>query len=87
MSALLSGVGPGDEVIVPSFTFVSSANAFLLFGATPVFADIDPVHFNVTPESIAALLTPRTKAVVVVHYGGHQLRHAAHPASSATSTA
>ena len=54
MSALLSGVGPGDEVIVPSFTFVSSANAFLLFGATPVFADIDPVRFNVTPESIFA---------------------------------
>jgi dTDP-4-amino-4,6-dideoxygalactose transaminase len=70
MSALLSGVGPGDEVIVPSFTFVSSANAFLLFGATPVFADIDPVRFNITPESIFAALTPRTKAVVVVHYGG-----------------
>ena len=70
MSALLSGVGPGDEVIVPSFTFVSSANAFLLFGATPVFADIDPVRFNVTPESIFAALTPRTKAVVIVHYGG-----------------
>jgi dTDP-4-amino-4,6-dideoxygalactose transaminase len=70
MSALLSGVGPGDEVIVPSFTFVSSANAFLLFGATPVFADIDPVRFNVTPESIFAALSPRTKAVVIVHYGG-----------------
>ena len=70
MSALLSGVGPGDEVIVPSFTFVSTANAFLLFGAKPVFADVDPVHFNVTPDSIAAAITPRTKAVVVVHYGG-----------------
>jgi len=70
MAALLSNVGPGDEVIVPSFTFVSSANAFLLFGATPVFADIDPVRFNVTPDSIAAAITPRTKAVVVVHYGG-----------------
>jgi dTDP-4-amino-4,6-dideoxygalactose transaminase len=70
MSALLSGVGPGDEVIVPSFTFVSSANAFLLFGATPVFADIDPFRFNVTPESIADAITARTKAVVVVHYGG-----------------
>ena len=70
MSALFSGVGPGDEVIVPSFTFVSSANAFLLFGATPMFADIDPVRFNVTPESIFRALTPRTKAVVVVHYGG-----------------
>jgi dTDP-4-amino-4,6-dideoxygalactose transaminase len=70
MSALLAGVGPGDEVIVPSFTFVSSANAFLLFGATPVFADIDPVRFNVTPESIFNALSPRTKAVVIVHYGG-----------------
>ena len=70
MSALLSGVGPGDEVIVPSFTFVSSANAFLLFGATPVFSDIDSVNFNVTPESILECITPRTKAVVVVHYGG-----------------
>jgi dTDP-4-amino-4,6-dideoxygalactose transaminase len=70
MAALLSGVGPGDEVIVPSFTFVSSANAFLLFGAMPVFADVDPVRFNITPESIFEALTPRTKAVVVVHYGG-----------------
>jgi dTDP-4-amino-4,6-dideoxygalactose transaminase len=70
MSALLSGVGPSDEVIVPSFTFVSGANAFLLFGAKPVFADIDAVNFNVTPESIAAAITPRTKAVAIVHYGG-----------------
>jgi dTDP-4-amino-4,6-dideoxygalactose transaminase len=70
MAALLSGVGPGDEVIVPSFTFVSTANAFLLFGATPVFADVDPVRFNISPDSIAQAITPRTKAVVVVHYGG-----------------
>ncbi len=70
MAALLSDVGPGDEVIVPSFTFVSSANAFLLFGATPVFADIDPKYFNISPESIEQKITPRTKAVVIVHYGG-----------------
>jgi dTDP-4-amino-4,6-dideoxygalactose transaminase len=70
MSAVLCDVGPGDEVIVPSFTFVSSVNAFWLFGATPVFVDIDPVHFNVTPEAIANAITSRTKVVVVVHYGG-----------------
>jgi dTDP-4-amino-4,6-dideoxygalactose transaminase len=70
MSALLAGVGPGDEVIMPSFTFVSTANAFVLRGATPVFVDIDPLTLNVDPERVAAALTPATKAVVAVHYGG-----------------
>lgn len=70
MSALLLDIGPGDEVIVPSFTFVSTANAYALFGARPVFADSDPVTLNITAESIAAQITPRTKAIVVVHYGG-----------------
>jgi len=70
MSALLGGIGPGDEVIVPSFTFVSTANAFLLMGARPVFADIDPVTMNIDPDSVARLLSERTRAVVPVHYGG-----------------
>ena len=70
MCALLLGIGPGDEVIVPSFTFVSTANAFALFGAKVVFADIDPVDFNIDPAHVEQLLTDRTRAVVAVHYGG-----------------
>lgn len=70
MSALLCEVGSGDEVIVPSFTFVSTANAFALFGATPVFVDVDAATGNVTVETVEAALTSRTKVVVIVHYGG-----------------
>jgi dTDP-4-amino-4,6-dideoxygalactose transaminase len=70
MAALLLGVGPGDEVIVPSFTFVSTANAFALFGATPVFADSDPRTLSVSAKTIEPLIGPRTKAIVTVHYGG-----------------
>jgi dTDP-4-amino-4,6-dideoxygalactose transaminase len=70
MCALLAGIGPGDEVIVPSYTFVSSANAFALFGATPVFADSDPDTLNIDPDSVASLMSDRTRAIVVVHYGG-----------------
>ena len=70
MAAILSDVGPGDEVILPSFTFSSTANAFVLRGATPVFVDIEPVRFNIDPDRIAAAITPRTKAVVPVHYAG-----------------
>jgi dTDP-4-amino-4,6-dideoxygalactose transaminase len=70
MSALLVGVGPGDEVIVPSFTFVSTANAFHLMGATPVFADIDPVTLNIDPASVERLVTDRTRAILAMHYGG-----------------
>jgi len=70
MAALLAGVGPDDEVIMPSFTFVSTANAFVLRGATPVFVDVDPVTLNIDPRPVAAALTPRTKAIVAVHYGG-----------------
>lgn len=71
MAAILSGVGPGDEVIMPSFTFVSTANAFVLRGATPVFVDIDPHSLNIDPHEIRAAITPRTRAIVVVHYAGH----------------
>ncbi len=65
------GVGPGDEVVVPSFTFYASAEAVPLTGARPVFCDVDPETFCVTPETVKAALTPRTKAVVVVHLFGN----------------
>src|SRR5947199_5843654 len=65
------GVGPGDEVVVPSFTFYASAEAIPPTGATPVFCDIDPATYCVTAETVKAALTPRTKAVVVVHLFGN----------------
>ncbi|HTB71353.1 MAG TPA: DegT/DnrJ/EryC1/StrS family aminotransferase [Solirubrobacteraceae bacterium] len=65
------GVGPGDEVVVPSFTFYASAEAIPPTGATPVFCDVDPATFCVTAETVRAALTPRTKAVVVVHLFGN----------------
>ncbi len=64
------GVGPGDEVIVPPFTFVASATAALLCHAAPVFADIDPETFNLSVKAAEAAITPRTRAIVVVHFGG-----------------
>jgi dTDP-4-amino-4,6-dideoxygalactose transaminase len=70
MSALLLDLQPGDEVIVPSFTFVSSANAFVLMGAQIVFADIDDQSLNISAEHVRKLVSPRTRAVVAVNYGG-----------------
>lgn len=70
MAALLSDIHPGDEVILPSFTFVSTANAFLLRGARLIFADTLPDLPNIDPKEIEKRITPRTKAVVVVHYSG-----------------
>lgn len=70
MAALLAGIGPGDEVIMPSFTFVSTANAFVLRGAAPVFVDIRPDTLNLDERLIEEAVTPRTRAVAVVHYGG-----------------
>ena len=70
MAAILAEVGPGDEVIMPSFTFVSTANAFVLRGATPVFVDIRPDTMNIDEDLIEAAITQRTKAIVVVHYAG-----------------
>jgi perosamine synthetase len=67
---LAEGIGPGDEVIVPSMTFISSATAVRHVGATPIFADIDPRSFNLDPGEIARLATPRTRAVIIVHYAG-----------------
>jgi len=70
MAAILCDIQPGDEVIMPSFTFVSSANAFMLRGATIRFADTGADYPNIDPVSIAQLITPRTRAILVVHYAG-----------------
>jgi dTDP-4-amino-4,6-dideoxygalactose transaminase len=70
MAALLLEIGPGDEVIVPSFTFVSTVNAFVLRGARPVFCDIRPDTLNIDQSALDRLITPRTKAIVPVHYAG-----------------
>jgi perosamine synthetase len=70
LSLYASGVGPGDEVIVPSLSFIATANAVWQCGATPVFADIDPLTYNLDPEDVERKLTARTKAVMPVHQVG-----------------
>ena len=70
MTVLLSDIGVGDEIIMPSFTFVSTANAFALRGAVPVFVDIREDTLNLDEALVEAAITPRTKAIVAVHYGG-----------------
>lgn len=70
MTALLLDVKQGDEVIMPSYTFVSTANAFVLRGAVPVFVDIREDTLNLDEEKVEAAITPRTKAIVAVHYAG-----------------
>jgi dTDP-4-amino-4,6-dideoxygalactose transaminase len=70
MAALLLDPAPGDEIIMPSFTFVSTANAFVLRGARPVFVDIRPETLNIDETLIEAAVTDRTRAIVAVHYGG-----------------
>src|SRR5688572_9935813 len=70
MAAILAGIAPGDEVIMPSFTFVSTANAFVLRGGVPVFVDIRPDTLNLDEALLEAAVTPRTRAVVPVHYAG-----------------
>lgn len=67
---LAAGIGPGDEVIVPSLTFIATATAVLHVGATPVFADVEPDTLNLDPDDVVRRITPRTRAVVPVHYGG-----------------
>ena len=70
MAAILADIRPGDEVVMPSFTFVSTANAFVLRGGVPVFVDIRPDTLNIDEGLIEAAITPRTRAVVPVHYAG-----------------
>ncbi|WP_066041699.1 dTDP-4-amino-4,6-dideoxygalactose transaminase [Herbiconiux solani] len=70
MATLLLEIGPGDEVVMPSFTFPSAATAVVLRGATPVFVDIDPATGNIDPALVAEAITERTRAVAVMHYGG-----------------
>jgi len=70
MCALLLGIGPGDEVILPSFTFVSTVNAFVLHGATPVFCDVRADTLNLDESALECLIGPKTKAIIPVHYAG-----------------
>jgi dTDP-4-amino-4,6-dideoxygalactose transaminase len=70
LSLMALGVGPGDEVITPPFTFVATVETVALLGATPVFADIDPVTFNLCPDRVAEKITPRTRAILPVHLFG-----------------
>lgn len=67
---LAAGVGPGDSVVVPAFTFFATASSVSMCGATPLFADVDPRTFNIEPESVAALIRPDTRAVIGVHLFG-----------------
>lgn len=71
LGLLAAGIGPGDEVIVPSFTFAATANAVVLAGAVPVFADIEPGSFNLDPDSVARAIGPNTAAIMPVHLYGH----------------
>ena len=70
-AAIFYDLAPGEEVIMPSFTFVSTANAVVLRGATPVFVDIDPETLNIDPTAVTAAVTPNTKAIFAVHYAGY----------------
>ena len=72
LACLALGLGPGDEVIVPSLTFVATANAVRYVGATPVFADVvSPDNLNISPDAISSIITSRTRAIIVVHYAGY----------------
>lgn len=71
LGLLAAGVGPGDEVIVPSFTFAATANSVALTGATPVFVDIEPTYFCLDPAAVEAAVTERTRAIMPVHLFGH----------------
>jgi perosamine synthetase len=71
LALLAQGIGPGDEVIVPTLTYVASANPVVYCGARPVFVDVEPRTWNIDPERIADAITPRTRGIVVVHLYGH----------------
>ncbi len=70
LALVACGIGPGDEVVVPSFSFIATANAVRYVGATPVFADVDLTTGNLIPDTVEAVLTARTRAVILVHQGG-----------------
>ncbi|HTZ05901.1 MAG TPA: DegT/DnrJ/EryC1/StrS family aminotransferase [Gaiellaceae bacterium] len=74
VAVLALGIGPGDEVLVPAYTFPATANVVALAGGTPVLADVDPVTMNVDPEDTARRVTPRTKAILAVHLFGRPAR-------------
>lgn len=74
LGLLAAGVGAGDEVIVPSFTFAATGNSVALTGGTPVFVDIEPETFTLDPEAVAAAITPKTKGILPVHLYGHPAR-------------
>lgn len=74
LGLLAAGVGPGDEVIVPSFTFAATGNSVALTGGTPVFVDIEPETFTLDPGAVAAAITPKTKGILPVHLYGHPAR-------------
>lgn len=74
LGLLAAGVGAGDEVIVPSFTFAATGNSVALTGGTPVFVDIEPETFTLDPAAVAAAITPRTKGILPVHLYGHPAR-------------
>ncbi|MGO4257761.1 DegT/DnrJ/EryC1/StrS family aminotransferase [Marmoricola sp. RAF53] len=78
LGLLSSGIGPGDEVIVPSFTFAATANSVALTGATPIFADIDPESFCLDPRSVEAAVSERTAGIMPVHLYGHPADMAGH---------
>lgn len=70
MGAMLADIGPGDEVILPSYTFSSTVNAVVIFGAKPIFCEVDPATMNMDPEKIEALITPKTKMLLPIDYAG-----------------
>ena len=86
LGLLAAGIGPGDEVIVPSFTFAATANSVALTGATPVFAHIEPDHFCLDPAAAEAKITERTKAIMPVHLYGHPFNVEAFEALAAKHT-
>ncbi len=71
LSLLAAGIGPGDEVITTPLTFCATANTIIHAGATPVFADVNPITRNLDPVAVEQAITPRTRAIIVVHLGGH----------------
>ena len=70
LALIAAGVGPGDEVLCPSLSFIATANSIRYVGATPLFVDIDPVTFNLDPNRVEEAITPRTRAILVVHQIG-----------------